>query len=87
MTPEQRAEMAAWCGEAMEAGALGLSSGLEFDPGRTATREEMVDLVAVVGRYGGLYTSHIRNRDALQEAVDEFLEVGRRAGRRASSPI
>ena len=36
------------------------------------------------GRYGGLYTSHIRNRDAaLQEAVDEFLEVARRAGARA----
>ena len=84
VTPEQRAEMGGLVREAMEAGALGLSSGLEFEPGRTATREELADLVAVVGRYGGVYTSHIRNRDAaLQEAVEEFLEVARGAGARA----
>ena len=67
--------------EAMEAGALGLSTGLEFEPGRLATMEEIVDLASVAGEYGGYYTSHIRNRDAaLQEAVEECLEVARRAG-------
>jgi N-acyl-D-amino-acid deacylase len=67
--------------EAMEAGALGLSTGLEFDPGRLATMDEIVDLARVAGAARGYYASHIRNRDAaLQEAVDECLEVGRRAG-------
>jgi N-acyl-D-amino-acid deacylase len=67
--------------EAMTAGAIGLSTGLEFEPGRTATRDELVDLATVVGTHGGLYTSHIRNRDAaLQPAVDEFLDVAQQAG-------
>jgi N-acyl-D-amino-acid deacylase len=84
VTAAQRDAMADLVREAMEAGALGLSSGLEFEPGRAATREELAGLVAVVGRHGGLYTSHIRNRDAtLHLAVDEFLEVARDAGARA----
>ena len=50
--------------EAMHAGALGLSTGLEFNPGRAAPTEELVRLNKVVGEYDGYYTSHIRNRDA-----------------------
>ena len=69
--------------EAMEAGALGLSTGLEFEPGRTAPVEEVLRLAAVAGEYGGCYVSHIRNRDAyLQEAVAEFLDIVRRSGTR-----
>ena len=69
--------------EAMEAGALGLSTGLEFEPGRSATTEELVRLVKVVGEHGGCYSSHIRNRDALIEpAVEEFLEIVRQSGAR-----
>jgi N-acyl-D-amino-acid deacylase len=49
--------------EAMEAGALGMSSGLEFEPGRLATTAELIRLATVVGKYDGYYTSHIRNRD------------------------
>ncbi len=67
--------------EAMEAGALGLSTGLEFEPGRTAPTEEVVRLAQVAGAYGGCYVSHIRNRDAhLQEAVEEFLHIMRQSG-------
>jgi len=70
--------------EAMLAGALGMSTGLEFNPGREATTEELVRLNAVAGRYDGWYTSHIRNRDAhLLEAIDEFLRVAREGGTRA----
>jgi N-acyl-D-amino-acid deacylase len=73
--------MQAMVREAMEAGALGLSTGLEFDPGRLASMEEIVELARVAGQSRGYYTSHIRNRDSgLQAAVDECLEVGRRAG-------
>ena len=67
--------------EAMEAGVLGLSTGLEFEPGRTAPTEEVIRLAKVVGERGGCYVSHIRNRDAyLQEAIEEFLEIARQSG-------
>jgi N-acyl-D-aspartate/D-glutamate deacylase len=81
VTADQLRAMRAMVREAMEAGALGLSTGLEFDPGRLATTEEIVEVARAAGEYGGYYASHIRNRDAaLQEAVEECLEVGRRAG-------
>ena len=70
--------------EAMEAGALGMSTGLEFNPGREATTAELVRLNAVAGEYDGIYTSHVRNRDAgILAAIDEFLEVARAGGARA----
>jgi N-acyl-D-amino-acid deacylase len=67
--------------EALEAGAIGLSSGLEYGAGRFADAEELAALAGVVGRRGGLYASHIRNRDtALGAAVDEFFDVVHRGG-------
>ncbi|GAA2896758.1 N-acyl-D-amino-acid deacylase family protein [Microbacterium esteraromaticum] len=61
---------------ALEAGALGFTSGLEYGAGRTATTGELEALARVAGRYGAMYASHIRNRDAaLAEAVDEFFRV------------
>jgi N-acyl-D-amino-acid deacylase len=70
--------------EAMEAGAHGLSTGLEYGAGREAQTEEIVRLARVVGLYDGYYTSHIRNRDEfLQAAVDEFIDIARRGGTRA----
>jgi N-acyl-D-amino-acid deacylase len=81
---EQLREMEAYVAEAMDAGALGMSTGLEFNPGREATTDELVRLNSVVGRYDGWYTSHIRNRDAhLLESIDEFLRVAREGGTRA----
>ena len=80
-SPEQLQAMQTLTHEAMEAGALGLSTGLEFDPGRLAAFDEIVEVAKVAGEYRGYYTSHIRNRDAaLQAAVEECIEVGRRAG-------
>ena len=80
---EQAAAMKGMLTEALEAGALGLSTGLEFDPGRRATTDEIVALAEVVGAQHGYYASHIRNRaKALQPAIDEFVEVVRRSGTR-----
>lgn len=57
-------------------GAIGFSSGLEFEPGRTCKPEELLRLTAIVKEYDGMYTSHIRNRDAgVLEALDEFLQT------------
>lgn len=70
------AKMERYVEEAMDAGALGLSTGLEFRNGRFADSSELRRLAAVVGRRDGFYVSHIRNRDArILEAVDEFLTI------------
>ena len=69
--------------EAMQAGALGLSTGLEFNPGRLAPTAELVRLNRVVGEYDGYYASHVRNRDSrLQESIEEFLAIVREGGTR-----
>ena len=78
---EQLRLMESFVAEAMDAGALGLSTGLEFNPGRQAPTRELVRLNKVVGRYGGTYTSHVRNRDEwLQDSIDEFLTIIREGG-------
>ena len=63
--------------EAMEAGALGMSTGLEFNPGREATTAELVRLNAIAGEYDGIYTSHVRNRDSGHPARDRGVPRGR----------
>ena len=61
---------------ALDDGALGMSSGLEFEPGRTCHPEELKRLATILKEYDAIYTSHIRNRDAhVLEAVDEFIDV------------
>ena len=78
------ATMEGFVHEAMQSGALGMSTGLEFNPGREATTDELMRLNAVAGEYDGIYTSHIRNRDSgLLEAIDEFLAVARAGSTRA----
>ncbi|MDX1500703.1 MAG: amidohydrolase family protein, partial [Woeseiaceae bacterium] len=65
----------------MEAGALGLSSGLEYDPGSFSSTGELIALAEVAAEYGGRYTSHIRSEDQyFWQAVDEAIEIGREAG-------
>jgi N-acyl-D-amino-acid deacylase len=57
----------------MQAGALGLSSGLEYDPGFYSTTEELTACAEVAGKYGGLYISHVR--DEGNEAIKSFEEL------------
>jgi len=67
-------------GEAVEAGAWGLSTGLIYAPGSYATTEEIVDVARVAGSQGGFYASHIRGEGAtLLDAVAEAIRVGREA--------
>jgi N-acyl-D-amino-acid deacylase len=80
-TDEQYDEMETFVREAMEAGALGLSTGLEFEPGRTAPVEEVIHLAQVTGEYDGYYASHMRNRDEfIKESTQEFLDIVRESG-------
>ena len=65
----------------LDAGALGLSTGLEYDPGIYASTDEVIALAREAAAAGGRYISHIRSEDrALWEAVDETIRIGREAG-------
>lgn len=73
--------MRAKVAEAMEDGAMGLSSGLIYAPASYATTEEVIELAKVAARYGGGYASHIRSEgDRLVEAVNEAIRIGEEAG-------
>lgn len=64
----------------LEAGALGLSTGLEYDPGIYSTTEEVVELAKVAAEYGARYISHMRSEDrTLWDAVEETIRIGREA--------
>jgi len=81
VTGEQLGTMRRLLGDALDAGALGMSTGLEYGAGRDALTPELTDLASVLARHGGIYASHVRNRDAgLAAAVDEFFRVTRPHG-------
>ena len=67
--------------DAMEAGACGLSTGLDYDPSTVSDLEEIVELAEVAAEYDGFYSSHLRgySRNVLN-AVAEAIQVGRRTG-------
>src|SRR5712691_2044702 len=71
-----------WVREGVAAGAVGLSTGLSYEPGRYATTEEIVALARNLGETsGGLYATHIRNEaDGLLDAIREAIRVGEEAG-------
>jgi len=74
-------EMKALIAQAMEEGAFGMSTGLIYPPGSYATTEEIIELAKVVGEYGGIYTTHMRNEGKyLIEAVEEAIRIGKEAG-------
>jgi N-acyl-D-aspartate/D-glutamate deacylase len=67
--------------DAMDAGALGMSTGLAYSPGRAADTAEVVALASVMAERGGVYATHIRDEsDAVHVALDEALAIGDRAG-------
>jgi len=60
----------------MDDGAFGLSTGLNYAPGRNALTEEVIELTRVVAKYGGVYASHMRcEGDMLIEATKEFIRI------------
>ena len=70
--------------QAMEEGAMGVSSALIYAPAVYADTEEMIALAEVAAEYDGMYISHVRNEaDGLLEAIDELLTIARGAAIRA----
>lgn len=68
---------------AMQAGALGLSTGLYYVPGNYATTQEVIELAKVSAQYNGVYDSHIRDESSynigLQGAIKEVITIGEQA--------
>jgi N-acyl-D-amino-acid deacylase len=70
--------------QAMEEGAMGVGSSLIYAPAFYSTTDELVELCRVAAEYGGMYISHLRSEgNRLEAAVDELIEIARRARIRA----
>ncbi|MFQ5703768.1 MAG: amidohydrolase family protein [Gemmatimonadales bacterium] len=66
--------------DAMEEGAVGLSSSLQYAPAPYASTEELIALAAVAAKFGGVYATHMRSEgDGVMEALDEAIRIGREA--------
>ncbi|HUS14894.1 MAG TPA: D-aminoacylase, partial [Chloroflexia bacterium] len=66
--------------QAMEEGAMGVSSALIYAPACFAGTAELIALAQAAAPYGGMYISHLRNEgDRLLEAIDELIAVAREA--------
>jgi dihydroorotase/N-acyl-D-amino-acid deacylase len=66
---------------AMQDGAFGIGSALIYPPATYVDTEELIEITKPVGKYRGIYISHIRSEaDHFLEALDEAIEIGRKAG-------
>jgi N-acyl-D-amino-acid deacylase len=81
-TPDaaQLDSMKALVRQAMEQGAVGISTALQYPPAPYAHTEELIALAAEASRYGGLYATHMRSEgDDIIPALDEAIRIGREA--------
>lgn len=83
-TPAEMDSMKLLVRQAMEEGAIGVSSALEYIPASFASTEELAELCRVAAEYDGMYISHIRNEDeTFLESIDDFLKIPHETGIRA----
>ena len=79
-TDEEMETMKSLLKEAMEEGAVGLSTSLIYVPSGHASTEEIIELAKIVSEYGGMYISHIRDEEGkLLQAVDELIRIATEA--------
>jgi dihydroorotase/N-acyl-D-amino-acid deacylase len=80
-SPEDLGRMEREVDRAMAEGALGVSSALIYPPGSYASTDELVALARAAARRGGVYATHVRDEgDGVLGALDEAIDIGRRAG-------
>src|SRR5580704_13078406 len=80
-TAEEIAKMKDLTRQAMQDGALGLSTGLFYVPGNFTPTEEVVELAKVVASFGGMYISHMRDEAAdVVASVRETIRIGEEGG-------
>ena len=82
-TTSELIEMKTLLEQAMQQGALGLSSGLYYVPGSFAATEEVVELAKVAAKYNGIYDTHLRDESTFNigflAALDEAIDIARKA--------
>ena len=79
-TEAEITKMAELVEQGMREGAVGLSTGLEYDIGNPSTTEEVIALSRVAAKYGGIYMSHVRDEaDDAMNAFNEAIRIGREA--------
>ncbi len=80
-TPQELERMKGLVAQAMEQGALGLSSSLQYMPDRFATTDELIALAGVAARYGGVYLTHQRSEGNQGfESLQEVFTIAEKAG-------
>lgn len=79
-TPAELDQMRALVRQAMEDGAVGLSTSLQYAPAPYAMIDELIALAAEAAKYGGIYATHMRSEgDGVLDALDEAIRIGREA--------
>ncbi|MEP6546489.1 MAG: D-aminoacylase [Gammaproteobacteria bacterium] len=79
-TPAELERMRALVREAMEEGAMGVSTSLEYAPAPYARTEELIALAAQAAPYGGIYATHMRSEgDGMMAALEETFRIAREA--------
>lgn len=79
-TAGELSHMTSLVDSAMQQGAMGLATGLEYVPAAFATTDEVIALARVAARHDGLYITHMRDEGAgIDAAIDEVLRIAREA--------
>jgi len=80
-TPAEIEKIRALIREAMEDGALGVSTSLHQTPGFWISTDELVEMAKIAGEYGGIYSTHTRSEgEEVFDSVSEAIQIARRAG-------
>ena len=80
-SPAELEKMQALVRQEMAAGALGLSTGLNYLPGRFSTTEEVIALARATHPHRAVYTTHMRNQgEHIRSSIEEAVRIGREAG-------
>jgi len=80
-TAPQIARMRELVAEALEAGAIGVSTGLFYEPAIAAPTEEVIEACQPLREHGGIYCTHMRNEgDRVMDSLEETFRIGREVG-------
>ena len=80
-TPEELTRMKALMETAMKAGARGMTTALIYPPASYSKTEELIEMAKVAGRYGGIYSSHVRGEGVeLVQSIEEAIMIGEKGG-------
>ena len=80
-TAEELKQMESLVAQAMQQGALGMSTSLIYPPGHFAKTDELIALAKVAAQYGGIYATHMRSEGQTEmQALEEAIRIGREGG-------